>query len=351
MRLFTSTLTRNLLSSLAFAAVAVFLVYMVGDYTTSQVGTLGAYICAALGLTVLIGGNGQVSLGHAALMAVGAYTMAKFLGSQADALGRVSLGHVLVGLVAAGLVSLVVGIIIGLAAARLRGPYLAGATLAMGAAVPGLAAFFRGTFNGEQGLPTPAPDVPAVLTQHLWIVDRYVALISVLTAAVILFVVSNLKRSAVGRHLAAVRDNEIAAQLCGLSVPREQITAFALSAVTAGVGGACLSLVLQGANPTSFSLGLSLLVLGAVVLGGLGSLRGAIVGSVVVVFLARLLENLKANDNLPTLVFGSLLIAVMLAAPGGLMRLFSRLRGRLPRRRPQHQPAQRQTPQPQGEIS
>ena len=110
--------------------VAVALVFVVDDYTATQVGTLGAYICVCLGLTVLIGGNGQISLGHAALMAIGAYTMAKFLPQFEDDFGMASIPMILVGLALATLVTTAVGIVIGLAAARLRGPYLAGATLA-----------------------------------------------------------------------------------------------------------------------------------------------------------------------------------------------------------------------------
>jgi branched-chain amino acid transport system permease protein len=332
-----ATWLRNLGAAALFGVVAVIAVSAVDDFTASQLGTLGAYICVALGLTVLIGGNGQISLGHAAFMAVGAYTMAKFLPSSADDFGMAPIPMVLVGLLLATLVTTVVGIVIGLAAARLRGPYLAGATLALGVAVPGVTTYFHGAFNGEQGLSIPVPAVPASLESMMWGVDRLVALITMLCAAVVLFLLANLKKSAVGRHLGAVRDHEIAAQLCGLSVPREQVRAFAVSAATAGLGGGCLGLVLQGANPHSFGLVLSLGVLGAVVIGGLGSLRGAIWGSVIVVFLAKVLSDLKVNDNAPAAAYGLLLIVVMLAVPGGIQGLLSRFGGRLPRRTPQLQ--------------
>ncbi len=332
-----STLLRNLAATAVFGVVAFLAVYLVDNYSVNQVATLAVYLCVAFGLTILVGGNGQISLGHAALMAVGAYTMAKFLPDYVDDFGQVSITMVLVGLVLATVVTTLVGAVIGLAAARLRGPYLAGATLALGVAVPGVATYFHDTFNGEQGLPVPVPIVPEGMATAGWSIDRVVALIAVGCAALVLFLFANLKRSAVGRHLAAVRDNEIAAQLCGLSIPREQVKAFALSAASAGLGGGLLGLVLQGANPHSFGLVLSLTVLAAVVIGGLGSLRGAIWGSIVVVFLNRFLSELEVNDNAPAAAFGLLLIVVMLAVPGGIQGLVARLGGLLPRRSPQPQ--------------
>ncbi len=332
-----ATWLRHLLYSLAFAVVAIAVVFAVDDFTATQVGTLGAYLCVAFGLTVLVGGNGQISLGHAAFMAVGAYTMAKFLPGYADEFGMASIPMVVVGLLLATLVTALVGVVIGLAAARLRGPYLAGATLALGVSVTGFATYFHDAFNGDQGLPIPVPALPAALEEMQWGVDRLVALIAVLSAVGVFFLLANLKRSGVGRHLGAVRDNEIAAQLCGLSVPREQVRAFTLSAATAGLGGGCLGLVLQGANPHSFGLVLSLGVLGAVVIGGLGSLRGAIWGSITVVFLAKFLDDLQVNENAPAAAYGLLLIVVMLAVPGGIQGLVARLGGVLPRRSPQPQ--------------
>ena len=192
-KILENTALRSLAAAGLFGVVAVIAVSAVDDYTASQVGTLGAYICVAAGLTVLVGGNGQISLGHAALMAVGAYTMAKFLPTFADDFGLASIPIIVVGLLVAMLVTMLVGIVIGLAAARLRGPYLAGATLALGVAVPGVTTYFHDTFNGEQGLPIPVPAVPASLESMMWGIDRVVALIAMLAAAVVLFLLSNLK--------------------------------------------------------------------------------------------------------------------------------------------------------------
>ena len=337
MNAISATWLRHLVYAILFAIAGVILVSAVDDFTATQVGTLGAYLCVCMGLTILIGGNGQISLGHAALMAVGAYTMAKFLDGRGDAFGLVSIPLVLLGLLLATVVATLVGGIIGLAAARLRGPYLAGATLALGVSVPGVVTYFHHTFNGEQGLAVPVPAVPAVLADMQWGIGRLVALIAMLCAAVVLFLLANLKRSGYGRHLGAVRDHEVAAQLCGLSVPRVQISAFALSSAAAGVGGGLLGMVIQRANPHSFGLVLSLTMLAVVVIGGLGSLRGAIWGSLIVVGLNKYLSDLEVNDNAPAALFGLMLIIVMLAVPGGIQGVVAKLSGRLPRRTPQPQ--------------
>jgi len=321
------TLLWNLVVALGLLLVAVALVAVADDYNSFMLGQLGAYICAGVGLTILIGGNGQISLGHAALMAVGAYAMAMFLQPRSDVFGLVGLELVIVGLVFSTLVATIVGGIIGLAAARLRGPYLAGATLTLGVSIAGIASFFHGTFNGDQGLSVPQPQTPTAIADRVSLAGLN-ALIALAAAVLVLFFAANLKRSAVGRHLNAVRDDEIAAQLCGLSVSRERVRAFAISSATAGLGGGVLGLVLQLAQPGLFGIVLSMALLGAVVIGGLGSLRGAVWGSIIIVYLAKFLNDLDFDDNLPTATYGLLLIVVMLVAPGGIQGVFALISGR-----------------------
>jgi branched-chain amino acid transport system permease protein len=142
----------------------------------------------------------------------------------------------------------------------------------------------------------------------------------------------------------AVRDDEIASALCGLSVPRVQIGAFAVSSAAAGLGGGVFAVWLQNAAPGSFDLVLSLTLLSAVVIGGLGSLPGAVWGSIVVVYLGTFITDrvddlnlsaastAKLHDNLPAAVYGLLLIVVMLALPGGIQSLVRRVLALVPRR-------------------
>ena len=183
--------------------------------------------------------------------------------------------------------------------------------------------------------------------------QHWQAWISLAAALLVLFFLGNLGRSAVGRHMRAVRDDEIAAALAGLSVAKVQVGAFAISSAAAGLGGGVLAVTLQTASPGSFDLVLSLTLLAAVVIGGLGSLTGAVWGSVIVVYLnsfisdhiddlgfgRSLADNL--HSNLAAAVYGLLLVVVIRAMPGGIQGQVRRLRQLLPaisaqRRRTQH---------------
>jgi branched-chain amino acid transport system permease protein len=330
-----STLVRHLL---LLAAGVVFVVILTGafsDFHDYQLATLGAYLCATAGLTVLTGLNGQVSLGHAALMAIGGYTVAfsqKHFFDQGTTGVWVLPASLLIGVVVTG----VAGAIFGVAAARLRGPYLAGATLAFGVALPSITSHYTSLFKGDQGLFVPFDPPPSGLGAGFTL-EHWQSWISLFAALIVLFFLANLSRSSIGRHMRAVRDDEIASALSGLSVARVQVMTFAVSAAAAGLGGGVLAVVLQTASPGSFSLVLSLTLLSAAVIGGLGSLAGAVWGSIVVVYLGTFIQDrvndlnlsptsaAKLHDNLPSAVYGLLLIVVILALPGGIQGLLHRL--------------------------
>lgn len=345
-----STLTRHLLLLLLGIAVVVGLTNQSAEYQFVYLGILGAYICAAAGLTVLVGLNGQISLGHAALMAIGAYTVALLQNHFSDS-GVLGLWVMPLCLLAGVVVAALAGAIIGIAAARLRGPYLAGATLTLGVAVPPITSHFSGTFNGDQGLSVPIESAPTSLGENFSF-QHWQAWIGLFAALIVLFFLANLSRSAFGRHMRAVRDDEIAARLCGLPVPRIRVITFAVSSATAGLGGGVLA-IMVGARPGAFDLALSLTLLLAVVIGGLGSLTGAFLGSIIVVYLGTFITDWvgglglsatsaqKLTDNLPNFVFGLLLIVVMLTVPGGISSLVRRLLTLVPRR----------STQPRGEPS
>jgi branched-chain amino acid transport system permease protein len=357
-RVWTWTLPRHLVLLAIGIALVVLVTGQFSDYHNYELGQLGAYVCAAAGLTFLVGGNGQISLGHAALMAIGGYTVALVQTRFSD--HGVSGPWVLpVSLLIGMAVTAVAGAIFGVAAARLRGPYLAGATLALGVALPGITAHYSGFFKGDQGLFVPFDGPPSGLGDTFTL-QHWQAWICLFAALVVLFFLGNLNRSAVGRHMAAVRDDEIASALCGLSVPRVQIVTFAVSSAAAGLGGGVFAVWLQTASPGSFDLVLSLTLLCAVVIGGLGSLAGSVWGCIVVVYLGTFLSDRvddlglsasstqKLHDNLPAAVYGLLLIVVILALPDGVQGLLRRIWSVRPRRtsfRP------RRTTQPTGGTS
>ncbi|MFD1319806.1 branched-chain amino acid ABC transporter permease [Micromonospora sonneratiae] len=330
-----STLLRHLLLAVV-AGVGLFaLTGALEPFRNYQLATVAAYLCATAGLTVLTGLNGQLSLGHGALMATGAYTVALTQNALADA-GRVSGGYLLFSLAVGVVVTVVAGTVIGAAAARLRGPYLAGVTLAVAVVVPALATTFRGVFNSEQGLPVylaPAPESLGLYFPY----ERWQAWIAITGALLTLVLLGNLIRSRFGRNLRAVRDDEVAARLAGIHVGRTQVLAFVVSAGCAGLGGGLLAVLAQSVSPGAFSLTLSLHLLMAIVIGGLGSLVGALWGALLLVALPALTSTItnlatpspavaqRLDGNLSLAVFGVTLIVVVIAAPGGVQGLLRRV--------------------------
>ena len=324
-----STLARSLAWTVLAAVALVIVSDLVSAYNDLQLATGAYYFAALAGLTVLAGQSGQISLGHGALMAVGAYTVALLIGNEGWAL--------VPAIAAAVVVSVLVGIPVGAAASRLRGPYLAGATLAFAVGLPALADKFSGLFGGENGL-TINPPVPPSWLGADFPLERWEAWIAGAGAVIVLFVLYNVIGSGVGRAMRAVRDDEIAASLAGLSVARTQTTAFIISAGCAGLGGAMLTVVLQLAQPGAFPLQLSLSLLTGVVLGGLGSLVGAIWGAALLTLLPNWTTDIahsfslstKVSANLPLAIYGIVLIVAMILWPsgiqGGLRAVFGRLR-------------------------
>jgi branched-chain amino acid transport system permease protein len=311
---------------LAFLGI-VLLLELVDPFRGSQLGEMAYFVPAVAGLTVLTGLNGQISLGHGALMAVGAYTTALLLDSETP------LPFAVIVLVAVVVTSLV-GALVGAAAARLHGPYLAGATLALAVGLPGLALTFKETLGGEQGLrvrpPRPSEGMEAFVEGTLgWQLSgqKYTAYLGWILALLVLLLLSNLIVSRYGRVWRAVRDDEVAAALAGIDLGRARVLAFVISAACAGVAGAMIAVVTRLTAPTTFTIVLSISLLVAIVIGGLGSLVGALLGSALLVFfrpevtelgLANGLDAAQAA-NIAPLAYGVVLILVMLLAPRGLV--------------------------------
>ena len=328
-RLGGGTLGRHLAVVLAAGAVLLLATLAFGPFNDLRIAT-GAYLFAALaGLTLLTGVNGQISLGHGGLIAVGAYTSALLIGNDHWAL--------VPALIASIVVTAAVGLLLGAAAARLRGPYLAGATLAFALGLPGVFNRFAGTFGGNNGLTTNPPTPPSSLGSS-FALERWQAWIACLGALVVLFVLLNLTRNGVGRAFRAVRDDEVASSLCGISVPRTQVLAFVISAACGGMAGALYVEVQNLAAPGAFDLTLSLSLLTGVVVGGLGSLTGAALGAALLVMLPAwstdiansLSLSTQVSANLPLAIYGVVLIGAMLVAPGGIQGLLSAGARRLP---------------------
>lgn len=272
-----------------------------------------AYAVAALGLGLLVGYGGRVSLGHGAFFAVGAYAAAALV-------AKTEL-HYLVALPLAAAVGFVVGLAVGLPALRLRGIYLALVTLALAVAAPPVIKRAEPLTGGVSGLAVPQPPVPGWLAVDS---DQWLYLLSLAVTGVMLLLAVNLTRGTLGRTLLAVRDGERAARTAGVDVARVTTLVFACAGAFAAVGGALFAYALGFVAPESFTLLLSFTLLSAVVVGGLGTVAGPVLGSLFVVFVPQYAGDV--NQALTGVVYGATLIAVVYLLPGGAAGLVRRLR-------------------------
>lgn len=310
------------------------------DHRLFALGQVAAWLAAAAGLTLLIGLSGQLSLGHGAFMATGAYATALTLNAlyaagftaaaASGASGRfaaaaeptAALWTLPVALLAGVGASLGVGALLALAAARTRGPYLAGVTLAFGLIVAPVTALVDG-LGGEQGLRVPVPRVPAALAA---VGDaRFRVWVALAATVLVLAGLAAVASGRLGRELRAARDDEVAAALSGIPVARRRVVAFLLSAGAAGLGGGLYTYLTGTVLPGYFGFSTSLFLLVAVVVGGPGRLAGAAAGTLFVVAAPILTgEVMSAVDadpaltarlagNLPLALLGLALIGVTLA--------------------------------------
>jgi branched-chain amino acid transport system permease protein len=315
---------RTLAGVLVTAAVVFVLSVRLNAFRDYQIAEIAFYVPAVAGLTILTGLSGQISLGHGAFMAIGAYT---------TALLELHLNwpFYLV-LVLSAAVTSAAGAIVGLAAARLSGPYLAGATLMLGVALPALADAYPGAFGGDQGLNVTFT-APASLGATFPL-TRWQAWVCSLVALIVLLLLANLSRSRIGRNWRAVRDDEVAAALAGINVTKARVLAFVVSAACAGVAGSLGAIVTELVAPGAYTLTLSITLLTAAVIGGIGTLPGAIWGSIVVVVLQTYVTDVATSHglsptvgaNIPIAAYGVVLILIMLLFPQGLQGAFRRVR-------------------------
>jgi branched-chain amino acid transport system permease protein len=319
----SNTLPRTLGAVAVTAAIVVILSIKLNAFRDFQMAEIATYVTAVAGLTVLTGLSGQISLGNGAFMAIGAYTTALLL-------LHVGWPFVAVLLIAA-IVTAATGAIVGIAAARLRGPYLAGATLMLGVALPSIAYAYPGTFGGDQGL-TVIFSTPGFLGANFPL-TRWQAWVAAATALVTLTLLANLSRSRIGRNWRAVRDDEVAAALAGINVAASRVLAFVVSAACAGLAGSLLAVTTALVAPGAYTLTLSITLLTAAVIGGLGTLPGAIWGSLIIVLAQTYITDVATSHglsptvgaNIPIAAYGLILILVMLAFPRGIQGAIRRL--------------------------
>jgi len=257
----------------------------------------------ALGLNLLTGYTGQISLGHAGFVAIGAYTSGLLM-SKLGVTWWLAWP-------AAGIVAAAFGFLVGLPALRLTGPYLVIATLGFGIAVHQVLTNWEALSGGRMGLPVPQVTFgPAGLTA-----EQRLYYLAVGGAVLLTWVAFNLTRSHVGRAFVAIRDSDIAAEVVGVNLTRYKTLAFAVSAFYAGIAGALFGQALRHIEPQSFTLVESIFYFAMIVIGGLASIPGALIGAVVLTVLPQQLTLLR--EWVP-LIFGSAIILMMVVEPKGL---------------------------------
>ncbi|MDO3649146.1 branched-chain amino acid ABC transporter permease [Nocardia mangyaensis] len=292
----------------ALLLLAVGAPFQLAPFHTFQLAMAMIYAVTLLGLNLLVGHTGQISLGHGAFFAVGAYT-------AAIAMKHAELPY-LVTIPIAAAVTFVLGYALGVPALRLRGLYLALVTLAIAIFLVPLLKRFDGLTGGSMGLTVTKPVPPewTGLAEDQWL--YFLALVTTVASFVL---VAGMLRSRVGRALHAVRDNEIAAEVLGVRLAHYKTLAFAWGALLAGVAGAVYTWVIAFVSPDSFAVTLSITLLAGLVVGGLGTTWGPLLGGLFVMFVPSLAQDL--NQAAPGVIFGLLIIAVMYLAPRGLAGL------------------------------
>jgi branched-chain amino acid transport system permease protein len=360
--------TGTLVSIAAFVLGVVVLLVLprwVGDFRLQQLAYVGIYFLALIGLNILTGYTGQISLGHGAFMAIGGYTTAILVSDQGLKLG----GHVFGGspddftgdlkdlwtIPIAAVVCFAAGLLFGLPALRLSGLYLALATFAIAVATPAVLKRFEGFTGGGSGINlfgvetlTGAVDGVTVFGRTLTF-NEWLYYLSWTIAMFGLAVAWLLLRGRTGRAFRAVRDSETAAASSGVNLALYKTLAFGISAAFAGVAGSLFAIATTFVNPDTFPIALSIFLLVGVVVGGLGSLYGLLAGAVFIYFMQaswaqqadRVVPDFlpwigdlsTSSPGAPAVAFGVALILLMLLLPSGaagLIRLVASLARRLP---------------------
>jgi branched-chain amino acid transport system permease protein len=313
---------RQMLGLVLVFAAACALPFVVSNYRVFQFTLALVYAIALLGLNMLTGYNGQISLGHGAFYAIGAYVAAILM-------DKFGVPYWLT-IPAAGAVCLVAGFLFGLPALRLEGLYLSLATFALGVAMPQILKYkgFEHWTGGVQGIVIVKPDPPEwlSLTQDQWLY------FVVLACLVVLFVIGwNLLRGRIGRAMVAIRDQPIAAQVMGVNTALVKSLTFGVSAMYTGIAGALGAIVIQFVAPDTFTIFLSISLVVGIVIGGLASISGAIYGALFIQFIPNVADQI--SKAAPWAIYGVFLIVFMYVMPSGVAGFIRIIIGRLRQRR------------------
>ena len=266
--------------------------FLVSNYYIYMANYMAINVLVTVGLNMLVGYTGQISLGHAGFFAIGAFTTVLFM-------SKLSFPF-LIALIGGGVFSAFFGFILGIPALRLVGPYLAIATLGFGMAITQLIGRWK-FFGGRMGIQAPEITFGPYTVSS----DRELYFIIITITFLLTWAARNLMKTKVGRAFIAIRDSDIAAQTMGVNLTYYKTLAFAISAFYAGIGGGLMAFMLGFINPSSFNFILSIYFLAFVIVGGVGTIFGSIMGGVVMTWLILMLDKIQ---DLPYI--GELLMTV-----------------------------------------
>ena len=321
-------MNRNKLIVLAVVlAIACVLPFMVSEYRTFQFTLVLVYSIALLGLNILTGYNGQISLGHGAFYAIGAYVAAILMDKAGFPYWAT--------LPLAGAVCLVAGFLFGLPALRLEGLYLALATFALGVSLPQLLKYhhLEKWTGGVQGIVITKPDAPEFITDLGLALnqDQWLYFFTLGVTIVMFLLAWNLLRGRIGRAMMAIRDNHVAAEAMGVNNAMVKSLTFGVSAMFTGIAGALGAIAIQFVAPDSFNIFLSIILLVGIVVGGLASITGAIYGALFIQFIPNVADEI--SKAAPWAVFGLFLIGFVYLMPAGVAGALRMAVARLRRKR------------------
>ena len=285
--------------------VACALPFAMSGFRVFQFTQVYIYAIALLGLNILTGYNGQISLGHGAFYAIGAYTTAIMIDKWNIGYGWT--------IPTAGILCLVVGFLFGRPALRLEGLYLALATFSLALAVPQILKYFEHWTGGSQGIVLSKPKAPWRLPLSE---DQWLYFLTLVILIVLFVLAQNLLRSRTGRAIVAIRDNHIAAEAMGINSALYKSVVFGVSAAYTGVAGALSGIAIAFVAPDSFNIFLSITLLTGVVIGGLATISGAIFGALFIQFVPNWAQEI--SKAAPWAIFGVFLIVFMYVMPHGI---------------------------------
>lgn len=278
---------------------------MLGGYPVYVINMMGVFAIAAIGFNLLGGTTGQISLGHQGFFAIGAYT---------ETLLMLKMGLPFpLAMLCGGIIAALAGVILGIPSLRLNGVYLSIATLAFGITIQKIITMWKDLTNGAFGLSVPSPVLAGINFRE----DEryfYAVVLVVLTFAIIVAI--NLGRSRAGRAMVALKENPIAAACVGIDITSYKLLSFVISAFFTGVAGALYAHLVGFIAPENFDLNLAISFLLMIILGGSGSVVGAIIGAV---FVTGLPEVLKSIEDWQRVIYGLILILVIIFQPAGLV--------------------------------